>query len=68
MQTASHFYGSQTRGRRALELIMQAMDAQVAVLLLFESEARTLLTTASVGVANGVLEEYTSTLDPSSML
>src|SRR5438105_9683873 len=45
---------------------MEAMDAQVAVLLLFESEARTLLTSASAGVANGVLEEYTSTLDPSS--
>jgi signal transduction histidine kinase/CheY-like chemotaxis protein len=56
----------QNRLRDVLELIMEAMEAQVAVLLLFDSEARTLLTTASTGVANGVLEEYAATLDPLS--
>src|SRR4029077_20582524 len=38
----------------------------VAVLLLFDAEARTLLTAASAGVANGVLEEYAATIDASS--
>ncbi|PYR97243.1 MAG: histidine kinase [Acidobacteria bacterium] len=56
----------QDRLKDVLELIMEAMNAQVAILLLFESEARTLLTAASAGVANGVLEEYTSTVDPLS--
>jgi signal transduction histidine kinase/CheY-like chemotaxis protein len=56
----------QDRLKDVLELVMEAMDAQVAVLLLFDSEARTLLTAASAGVANGVLEQYASTLDPSS--
>src|ERR1051325_7199837 len=56
----------QNRLRDVLELIMEAMEAQVAVLLLFDSEARTLLTTAATGIANGVLEEYASTLDPLS--
>jgi len=56
----------QDRLKDVLALIMEAMGAQVAGLVLFDSEARTLLTAASVGVANGVLEEYTSTLDPSS--
>jgi len=54
------------RLKDVLELIMEAMDAQVAVLLLFDSEARTLLTAASAGVANGVLEEYAATIDPLS--
>lgn len=54
------------RLRDVLELIMEAMDAQVAVLLLFDSETGTLLTKASAGIANGVLEQYASTLDPSS--
>src|SRR5437879_13125134 len=56
----------QDRLKDVLELIMEAMNAQVAVLLLFASEARTLLTAASAGIANGLLEEYTSTLDPLS--
>jgi signal transduction histidine kinase len=56
----------QNRLKDVLELIMEAMNAQVAVLLLFESEARTLLTAASAGVANGVLEQYAVTIDPSS--
>jgi len=56
----------QNRLRDVLELIMEAMEAQVAVLLLFDSNARTLLTTASAGTATGVLEEYASTLDPLS--
>ena len=56
----------QNRLRDVLELIMEAMEAQVAVLLLFDSEVRTLLTTAATGIANGVLEEYASTLDPLS--
>src|SRR5205085_2580660 len=56
----------QDRLKDILELIMEAMDAQVAVLLLFDSEARTLLTAASAGVANGVLEEYAVTIDPLS--
>ena len=56
----------QNRLRDVLGLIMEAMDAQVAVLLLFDSNARTLLTTASAGTATGVLEEYASTLDPLS--
>src|SRR5438477_2393265 len=56
----------QDRLKDILELIMEAMDAQVAVLLLFDSEARTLLTAASAGVANGVLEEYAAAIDPLS--
>jgi signal transduction histidine kinase/CheY-like chemotaxis protein len=56
----------QDRLKDVLELIMEAMGAQAAVLLLFESETRTLLTAASAGVANGVLEAYTLTLDLSS--
>jgi signal transduction histidine kinase len=56
----------QNRLRDVLELIMEAMDAQVAVLLLFDSDGYTLLTKASAGVANGVLEEYATTLDPLS--
>ena len=56
----------QDRLKDVLELIMEAMDAQVAVLFLFDSEARTLLTAASAGVANGVLEEYAATIDPLS--
>jgi signal transduction histidine kinase len=42
------------------------MDAQVAVILLFDSGDRTLLTTASAGIANGVLGQYATTLDPLS--
>ena len=56
----------QDRLKDVLELIMEAMDARVAALLLFEFETCTLLTVVSAGVANGVLEEYTSTLGPSS--
>jgi signal transduction histidine kinase/CheY-like chemotaxis protein len=56
----------QNRLREVLELIMEAMDAQVAVLLLFDCDERTLVTKASAGVANGVLEEYAAALDPLS--
>jgi signal transduction histidine kinase/ActR/RegA family two-component response regulator len=56
----------QNRIREVLELIMEAMDAQVAVILLFDSEERTLLTTASAGIANDVLEQFATTLDPLS--
>jgi signal transduction histidine kinase/CheY-like chemotaxis protein len=56
----------QNRIKEVLELIMEAMDAQVAVLLLCDSDERTLLTAASAGIANGVLEEYATTLDPLS--
>ncbi len=45
---------------------MEAMDAQVAVLLLFDSETHALLTTASAGITTGILEQYASTLDPLS--
>ncbi len=50
----------------ALEMIVQAMNAQSAALLLFDPATQTLITAASVGAAEEQLERYATSLGPAS--
>ena len=50
----------------ALTVIMDSMSAQSAAILLFDPTTQTLITTASRGPADELLEQYVTSLDPSS--
>jgi signal transduction histidine kinase/DNA-binding response OmpR family regulator len=52
----------------ALQLIMEAMDAEAATLLLLDSDGRNLMTAGSVGLAEGIVEKHVTTSDPSSFV
>src|SRR5881296_4540128 len=50
----------------ALKVIMESMNAQSAAILLFDPTTQTLITTASRGPADELLEKYVTSLGPSS--
>jgi len=52
----------------ALQLIMEAMDAQAATLLLLGPDAQTLTTAASVGSADGMVEKPVPVADTTSFV
>ena len=56
----------EARLAEALELVMEAMDAQCAALLLYEPRTERLVMKAAAGAAEAELTEYATSLDPST--
>ncbi|MFL5350822.1 MAG: ATP-binding protein [Hyalangium sp.] len=57
---------SQERLKDVMTLVMEAMGAQTAALLLYDAKTNQLVTIASVGAANGELEQYVASLGAAS--
>jgi signal transduction histidine kinase len=58
---------STTRLTRSLTIVMDALQADTATLLLYDATSHTLVTTASVGLADEWLTGYARSLDPTSL-
>lgn len=55
-----------SRVREVLSLVQEAMGAESAALLLYEADTQRLVTAAATGAAEGALQRYATSLDPSS--
>lgn len=55
-----------TRLKEVLGLVMEAMDAQCAALFLYDPQTERLVMKAAVGAAEAQLEEYATSLEPST--